>query len=176
MGKSRYEFVKNVLFVLKIFVIIISYDLQEKAQKSMPRMISKGYPRFKFTILMFFEAEKEAFGPLFYVYVLSYLLSEAKVEHYSCTGEAEGEGEPDTCQTPIEYETKEVARRKRDDEVSNESDVHHRLYIGNATEGIRIVALHAVAKLIDDERDDEAGHHKGYFIIVRKPTADIISQ
>ena len=105
---------------------------------------------------------------------LFYLLAETEIEHQSCTGESEGEGEPDTGQAPIEYETKEVSRWKRDDEISNESDVHHRLYIGNTAEGIRVVALHAVAELIDDERDDEAGYHKGYFGIVRKPTSDFI--
>ena len=105
---------------------------------------------------------------------LFYLLAEPEIEHQPCAGESEGEGEPDTGQAPIEYETKEVSRWKRDDEISNESDVHHRFHIGNAAEGIGIVALHAVAKLIDDERDDEAGHHEGHFIIVRKPTADFI--
>ena len=108
--------------------------------------------------------------------VLSYLFPEAKVEHYSCAGEAEGEGKPDAGQAPIEYETEKVARRERDDEISNESDVHHRFHVGNATERIGVVALHAVAELIDDERDDEASHHKGYFIIVRKPTTYIIPQ
>ena len=107
---------------------------------------------------------------------LFYLLAESEIEHQSCTGKSEGEGEPDACQAPIENETKEVSRWKRDDEISNESDVHHRFHIGNTAEGIRVVALHAVAELIDDERDDEAGHHKGYFIIVRKPTTDFIPQ
>ena len=107
---------------------------------------------------------------------LSYLLAETEIEHQSCTGESEWEGEPDAGQAPIEYETEKVARRERDDEISNESDVHHRFHIGNAAEGIGIVALHAVAELIDDERDDEAGHHEGYFIIVRKPTTDFIPQ
>ena len=103
-------------------------------------------------------------------------MSETEIEHQSCTGEAEGEGKPDAGQAPIEYETKEVARRERDDEISNESDVHHRFHVGNATEGIGIVALHAVAELVDNERDDEASHHEGYFIIVRKPTTYIIPQ
>ena len=106
--------------------------------------------------------------------VLSYLFPEAKVEHYSCTGEPEREGEPDAGQAPIEYETEKIARWERDDEISNEGDVHHRFHVGNATEGIGVVALHAVAELIDDERDDEASHHKGYFGIVRKPTSDFI--
>ena len=34
----------------------------------------------------------------------------------------------------------------------------------------------AVAELIDNERDDEASHHEGYFSIVRKPTTDFIPQ
>ena len=105
---------------------------------------------------------------------LSYLLAESEIEHQPCAGESEGEGKPDAGQAPIEYETEKVARRERDDEISNESDVHHRFHIGNAAEGIGIVALHAVAELIDDERDDEAGHHEGYFGIVRKPTSDFI--
>ena len=108
--------------------------------------------------------------------VLSYLFPEAKVEHYSCTGKSEWEGEPDAGQAPIEHETEQIACRKGDDEIGDEGNVHHRLYIGNTAEGIRVVALHAVAELIDDERDDEAGHHKGYFIIVRKPTTYIIPQ
>ena len=102
------------------------------------------------------------------------LMSETEIEHPPCAGEAEGEGKPDAGQAPIEYETEKVARRERDDEISNESDVHHRFHIGNAAEGIGIVALHAVAELVDDERDDEASHHEGYFGIVRKPTADFI--
>ena len=107
---------------------------------------------------------------------LFYLLAETEIEHQPCAGESEREGEPDACQAPIEDEAEEVARRERDDEISNESDVHHRFHVGNATEGIGVIALHAVAELIDDERDDEAGHHKGYFIIVRKPTTDFIPQ
>jgi hypothetical protein len=63
MGKSRYDFVKNMVFNKKILFILVSYDLQEKAQKSMTRVISGGISSFEFTILMFFEAEKEAFGP-----------------------------------------------------------------------------------------------------------------
>ena len=64
---------------------------------------------------------------------LFYLLAESEIEHQSCTGESEREGEPDACQAPIEYETKEVSRWERDDEISNESDVHHRFHVGNAT-------------------------------------------
>ena len=107
---------------------------------------------------------------------LFYLLAESEIEHQSCTGESEREGEPDAGQAPIEHEAEEVTCRERDDEISNEGDVHHRFHVGNATEGIGVVALHAVAELIDDERDDEAGHHKGYFIIVSKPTTYIIPQ
>ena len=107
---------------------------------------------------------------------LFYLLAESEIEHQPCAGESEREGEPDACQAPIEHEAEEVACREGDDEIGYEGDVHHRLHIGYATEGIRIVALHAVAKLIDDEWDDEAGHHKGYFIIVSKPTTYIIPQ
>ena len=105
---------------------------------------------------------------------LSYLLAETEIEHQSCTGKSEGEGEPDTGQAPIEYETKEVSRWKRDDEIGNEGIKHDRLNIGNTAEGIGIVALHAVAELVDDERDDEASHHECYFGIVRKPTSDFI--
>ena len=105
---------------------------------------------------------------------LSYLLAESEIEHQSCTGESEWEGEPDAGQSPIEHEAEEVACRKGDDEVGNEGIEHDRLYIGNTTKGIGIVALNAVAELIDDERDDEAGHHEGYFSIVRKPTSDFI--
>ena len=105
---------------------------------------------------------------------LSYLLAESEIEHQSCTGESEGEGEPDACQAPIEHEAEEVACRKGDDEIGNEGIEHDRLNIGNTAEGIGIVALHAVAELVDDERDDEASHHEAYFGIVRKPTSDFI--
>ena len=105
---------------------------------------------------------------------LSYLLAESEIEHQPCTGEAEGEGKPDAYQAPIENETEQIACREGDDEVGNEGIEHDRFHIGNAAEGIGVVALHAVAELIDDERDDEASHHKGYFIIVRKPTTDFI--
>ena len=104
------------------------------------------------------------------------LLTKPQPEHQAGTGEAEGEGEPDACQTPVKYEAEEVACREGDDEIGNEGDVHHRLHIGYATEGIRVVALHAVAELIDDERDDEAGYHKGYFGIVGKPTAYLVTE
>ena len=107
---------------------------------------------------------------------LSYLLAESEIEHQSCTGESEREGEPDAGQSPIEHETEQIACRKGDDEIGNEGIEHERLYIGNTTKGIGIVALHAVAELIDDERDDEAGHHEGYFIIVCKPTTYFIPQ
>ena len=105
---------------------------------------------------------------------LFYLLAESEIEHQPCAGESEREGEPDAGQAPIENETEQIACRKGDDEIGDEGDVHHRFHIGNAAEGIGIVALHAVAELIDDERDDEASHHKGYFGIVRKPTSDFI--
>ena len=105
---------------------------------------------------------------------LFYLLAETEIEHQSCTGKSEGEGEPDAGQAPIEHEAEEVACRKGDDEVGNEGIEHDRFHIGNAAEGIGIVTLHAVAELIDDERDDEASHHEGYFGIVRKPTSDFI--
>ena len=107
---------------------------------------------------------------------LSYLLTESEIEHQSCTGESEREGEPDAGQSPIEHETEQIACRKGDDEIGDEGNVHHRLYIGNTAEGIRVVALQTVAELVNDERNDEAGHHKGYFIIVRKPTTYIIPQ
>ena len=102
------------------------------------------------------------------------MLAETCIEHQSCTGESEWEGEPDAGQAPIEYKTEEGACRKGDDEIGNEGIEHDRLNIGNAAEGIGVVALHAVAELIDDERDDEAGHHEGYCIIVSKPTSDFI--
>ena len=105
---------------------------------------------------------------------LFYLLAESEIEHQSCTGESEWEGKPDAGQSPIEYETEQVACRKGDDEIGNEGIEHDRLNIGNAAEGIGVVALHAVAELIDDERDDEASHNEGYFGIVRKPTSDFI--
>ena len=104
------------------------------------------------------------------------LLTETEIEHHPCAGESEGEGEPDTCQAPVEDETEEVARGEGDDEVGNEGDVHHRLYIGNATEGVGVGALQAVAELIDDERNDEASHHKGHFGIVGKPTAYLVTE
>ena len=103
------------------------------------------------------------------------LLPETDVEHQSGAGESEREGEPDACQAPIEHEAEEVACRKGDDEVGNEGDIHYRLYIGDAAEGIGVGALHSVAELVDDERYDEACHHEGYFVVVRKPTADFIS-
>ena len=105
---------------------------------------------------------------------LSYLLAESEIEHQPCAGESEWEGEPDAGQSPIEHEAEEVACRKGDDEVGNEGIEHDRLNIGNTAEGIGIVALHAVAELVDNERDDEASHHEGYFGIVRKPTSDFI--
>ena len=107
---------------------------------------------------------------------LSYLLAESEIEHQPCAGQTEREGEPDAGQSPIEHEAEEIACRKGDDEIGDEGDVHHRFHIGNAAEGIGIVALHAVAELIDDERDDEAGHHECYFIIVCKPTTYFIPQ
>ena len=88
------------------------------------------------------------------------LLAESEIEHQSCAGQAEGEGKPDAGQAPIEHEAEEVACREGDDEIGDEGIEHDRLYIGNTTKGIGIVALHAVAELIDDERDDEASHHE----------------
>ena len=104
------------------------------------------------------------------------LMSETEIEHQPCAGESEREGEPDACQAPIEYETEEIACREGDDEIGDEGIEHDRFHIGNAAEGIGIVALQTVAELIDDERDDEAGHHEGYFIIVSKPTTYFIPQ
>ena len=103
-------------------------------------------------------------------------MSETEIEHQSCAGQAEREGEPDAGQAPIEYETEEIACREGDDEIGNEGIEHDRFHIGNAAEGIGIITLQTVAELIDDERDDEAGYHEGYFIIVCKPTTDVIPQ
>ena len=64
---------------------------------------------------------------------LFYLLAETEIEHQSCTGESEGEGEPDTGQAPIEHETEQIACRKGDDEIGNEGIEHDRFHIGNTT-------------------------------------------
>ena len=103
-------------------------------------------------------------------------MSEPQPEHQAGTGESEGEGEPDAYQAPIEHETEEVACRKGDDEVGNEGDIHYRLYIGNATEGIGVGTLQTVAKLVDDERNNETGYHEGYLGIVGKPTAYLVAE
>ena len=107
---------------------------------------------------------------------LFYLLAESEIEHQSCTGKSEREREPDAGQSPIEHEAEEVACRKGDDEVGNEGDVHHRLHIGYATEGIGVSALQAVAKLVDDERNDEVSYHESHFGAVRKPTAYLVAE
>ena len=104
------------------------------------------------------------------------LLTEPQPEHQAGTGEAEGEGEPDACQTPVEYEAEEVACREGDDEIGNEGEVHHRLHIGYATKGVGVGALQPIAKLVDDERNDEAGYHESHFGAVRKPTAYLVAE
>ena len=57
------------------------------------------------------------------------LLAESEIEHQSCTGESEWEGETDAGQAPVEDETEQIACRKGDDEVGNEGIEHYRLYI-----------------------------------------------
>ena len=42
---------------------------------------------------------------------LSYLLAETEIEHQPCTGESEGEGEPNAGQAPIENEAEQIACR-----------------------------------------------------------------
>ena len=84
------------------------------------------------------------------------LFPESPPKHQPGAGQSEWEGEPDARQCPIENKTEEVACRKRDDEISDEGDVHHRLDIGDASEGIRVIALHPVSKLVGDEWNDEA--------------------
>ena len=96
--------------------------------------------------------------------------------HQSGTGQSEGEGEPDARQAPIEHEAEKVAGWKWDDEIGQEGDVHDWLDIGNATEGVGVVALQTVTELVDDEWYDEAGYCQGDCIIVCKPTADFVSQ
>ena len=86
---------------------------------------------------------------------LSYLLAESEIEHQSCTGKSEWEGEPDAGQSPIEHEAEEVACRKRDDEISNEGDVHHRFHVGNASQGVGIIALHSIAELVNNKWEYE---------------------
>ena len=61
---------------------------------------------------------------------------ESPPEHQSRAGQSEREGEPDACQSPIKDKTEEVACRKGDDEIGDESDVHHRFDIGDASERI----------------------------------------
>ena len=42
---------------------------------------------------------------------LFYLLAESEIEHQSCAGESEREGEPDAGQAPVEDETEQIACR-----------------------------------------------------------------
>ena len=102
------------------------------------------------------------------------LLAETEPEHESGAGKSEWKREPNTCQPPIKSKTEEVSGRKGNDKVGDEGDIHGRFYIGNTAECIGVVALHAVAKLVNDERQDEACYHKCYFIIISEPTADFI--
>lgn len=64
------------------------------------------------------------------------LTSKSPPEHQSGTGQSEREGKPYARQTPIEDESEEVACRKGDDEVCDESNVHHRFDIGDTSERI----------------------------------------
>ena len=101
---------------------------------------------------------------------------ESSPEHQSGARQSEREGKPDARQTPIEDESEEVACWKGDDEVCDESNVHHRFYVGNSTEGVRVIALHPVSELVDDERDDEACHHEGHLVVIGKPSSDFVLQ
>ena len=84
------------------------------------------------------------------------LFAESEPKHEAGAGKSEREGKPDAGQSPVKDESEEVSGRQGNNEISNESDVHNGFYIGNAAEGIGIVALHPVAKLIDYEWKDEA--------------------
>ena len=77
------------------------------------------------------------------------MFPEPSPEHQSGTGQSEREGKPDARQSPIKNKAEEVACRKGDDEVCDESNVHHRFDIGDATEGVRVIALHPVSELVE---------------------------
>ena len=107
---------------------------------------------------------------------LSDLLAETEPEHESGAGKSKWERKPDACQSPIKDKTEEVSGRKGNDEVSDEGDIHGRLNIGNAAKRVGVIALHTVAKLVNDEWQDEACHHECYFVIVGKPSTYFISK
>ena len=104
------------------------------------------------------------------------LLAETEIEHQPCAGESEREGEPDARQTAIEYESEQIARRQGDEEIGDEGNVHHWFDIGYSAQGVGVIALQAIAKLVDDERKDEACHHECHFVVLGKPSAHLVTE
>ena len=79
------------------------------------------------------------------------LCAEAEPEQHPRRGQPKGERRPDTHQSPVQHEGKQVAHRQGDDEVGDEGHQHHRPDVGYSTQGIGKGYLEAVTELIDQE-------------------------
>ena len=105
-----------------------------------------------------------------------HLLAESPPHHYTRCGESEGECHPHAYKSVAEHEAAQIAYGQRYDEEGYEGDDHKRLNVGNAAQGVGVVYLQAVAKLIDEERQHECEYSRRYFSRIGKPSAHVIAQ
>ena len=106
----------------------------------------------------------------------SQCMAEPEIEHQACAGESKRKRHPHSWQSQIKDETKDVAGWQRYHKVGNEGEKHHGLNVGYATQGVCIVALHAVANLIKDKRYGELCNEYRHASVIGKYGANLIAQ
>ena len=103
-------------------------------------------------------------------------LPEPPPHHDARRGKAEGERHPDAHQAKLEHKATQVAHGQRDDEKGDERNDHEGFHVGYATQGVGVIDLQAVAKLIDEEWQHEREHRGRHLGRVGEPTADMVAQ
>ena len=103
------------------------------------------------------------------------MLPETEIEHQTGTGQPQGEGVPKPDQPTCTGEAKQIGCRQGDQEIGDEGIIGHALHIRDASQGIRIGTLQAIAKLIDHKGNHQLGHQTRYLRIVGKPGAQKVS-
>lgn len=87
-------------------------------------------------------------------------IAEAQPQHHPGTGQTERESHPHADQSPAQYKTAKISYGQRYNKIRNKCNNHHRLYIRYAPQRIGKVDLQSVAKLINQEREEQRGYQR----------------
>lgn len=105
-----------------------------------------------------------------------FVLSESPPHHHARRCQSERECHPHAHQSVAQHEAAEVAHGQRDDEEGDERNEHQWLHIGDAAQRVGVVDLHAVAKLIDEERQEQREHSRRHLRAVGEPRTYVVAQ